>query len=129
MRRALIALAGLGLLGAAPAAPKQDPLAAELDGRVPGKPVDCVSSSFVDGPQIIDERTILYRESGRRVWRNDLPDACPGLQPNDVMVIEIYGSQICRNDHFRAYPRGTSIAGATCRFGKFTPYDKPAKAK
>ncbi|MES2097245.1 MAG: DUF6491 family protein [Pseudomonadota bacterium] len=130
VRPLLIATAVLALAGAAtPASPRDDDLARELAGRTAGKTQDCVDTSRVGGPQIIDDRTILYRESGRRVWRNDLPDSCPGLRPNDTMVIELYGSQYCRNDHFRSYSAGDSIPGAMCRLGTFTPYDKPAKVK
>jgi len=130
MRIVLIPIAALGLLGAAaPAAPREDTLASALAGRVAGTPVDCVENSRLDGPQIIDKKTLIYRESGRRIWRNDLIGECPGLQPMDTLVVEIFGSQLCRNDHFRALTPGIRIPGPICRLGKFTPYDKPAKAK
>lgn len=125
MRALLIAVAALGLLGAAPA-PKQDTLASELEGRVAGKAVECVDKSRLDGPQIVDG-ALIYRESGRRIWRNDPIDGCPGMRSGDTMVIEIWGSQLCRNDHFRTFAPGSSIPGAICRLGSFTPYDKPAK--
>lgn len=128
MRPLLIATAMLALVGAAaPASSRDDDLASALAGRTAGKPQDCVNTSRVDGPQIIDDHTIIYRESGRRIWRNDLPDFCPGLRPNDTIVIEVYGGQYCRDDHFRSYTAGGSIPGAICRLGSFTPYDKPAK--
>jgi hypothetical protein len=130
MRIVLIPIAALGLLGAAaPAAPRQDTLGEVLAGRVAGKPVDCVEKSRLDGPQVIDEKTLIYRESGRRIWRNDLIGACPGLEPTDTLIVDIYGGQLCRNDHFRALTPGLTIPGPYCRLGKFTPYDKPAKAK
>lgn len=130
MRIVLIPIAALGLLGAAaPAAPRKDALAEALAGRVAGKPVDCVEHSRLDGPQIIDEKTLIYRESGRRIWRNDLIAACPGLRPMDTLVVDVFGSQLCRNDHFRSVSPGMTIPGAICLLGKFTPYDKPAKAK
>ncbi len=130
MRILMIPIAALTLLGAAaPASQREDPLKRELGDRVPGKTVDCVGASFVDGPQIVDERTILYRESGRRIWRNDLPEACSGMRPLDTVVIEVWGSQLCRNDRFRAVSPGESIPGRFCRLGKFTAYDLPAKGK
>ena len=130
MRIMLIPLAALGLLGAAaPAAPRQDELASALAGRVAGTPVDCVEKTRLDGPQVIDQKTLIYHESGRRIWRNDLIGTCPGLQPTDTLIIDIYGGQLCRNDHFRALTPGLTIPGPYCRLGKFTPYDKPAKAK
>lgn len=128
MRGLLIPIVALGLVGAAaPAAQHRDALADALAGRVAGRPVDCVEKSRLDGPQIIDEKTLIYRESGRRVWRNDLIGRCPGLSPMDTLIVDIYGSQLCRNDHFRALEPGMRIPGPYCRLGPFTPYDKPPK--
>ena len=99
-------------------------LAEALKDRVAGEPVDCISLSGVDGPQIIDKDTLLYRETGRTVWRNELPATCPGLSNGDTLIVEVHGSQLCRNDHFRALTPGASIPSGVCRFGKFTPYRK-----
>jgi len=130
MRIVLIPIAALGLLGAAaPAAPRQETIESALAGRVAGKPVDCVDHSRLDGPQVIDDKTLIYRESGRRIWRNDLIGVCPGLKPMDTLIVDVFGTQLCRNDHFRALTPGLSIPGPYCRLGKFTPYDKPAKGK
>lgn len=130
MRTILIPIAALGLFGAAaPAAPRQDTAESVLAGRIAGKPVDCVDKSRLEGPQIIDAKTLIYHESGNRLWRNDLIGVCPGLQPMDTLIVDIYGTSLCRNDHFRAVTPGLTIPGPYCRLGNFTPYDKPAKAK
>lgn len=99
-------------------------LSRELAGRTAGEPTDCIDASAVEGPQIIDNKTILYRQSGKTVWRNDLDGACPGLAPMNTMVIELHGSQICRHDRFRVLEPGSTIPGAVCMMGKFTPYRK-----
>lgn len=99
-------------------------LADALKGRTAGEPVDCINSSFAQGPQIIDEDTLLYRESGRTVWRNELPASCPSMRPMDTLIVEMHGSQLCRNDRFRVIDSGSSIPSAYCRFGKFVPYRK-----
>lgn len=98
-------------------------LADALKDRVAGEPTDCVSTSGLDGPQIIDRKTILYR-SGGRVWRNELAAECPGLSPFDTIIVELHGSQVCRNDRFRTVDPGSQIPGPTCLFGKFTPYTR-----
>ena len=123
MRYTLIPVVLAGFAGAAaPAAQREkDPLA----GRIAGKAVDCVGQTQLGGPDIVDNRTILYRQSLRRIWRNDLPAACAGLRPNTTLIVEIYGSQLCRNDHFRTRDAGSIIPGPICRLGKFTPYDLP----
>jgi hypothetical protein len=101
----------------------QHDLAEALKGRVAGKPSDCISDSQVSGPQIIDDHTLLYRE-GSRVWRADLTSSCPGLDPYDTVIVELHGSQLCRNDQFRAVSPGSHIPGPYCRFARFTPYSR-----
>lgn len=136
MARWLIAAAA-GLFLAAPALSgiatgTSDNSAAAIDqllaGRVAGKPQDCVALSRIDGPQIIDHQTLLYTQSGRRVWRNDLPSACPGLHADDIVIVEAFGANLCRGDHFRTVSRSGSIPSAPCRLGIFTPYDKAKPA-
>ncbi|CUS44082.1 MAG: hypothetical protein V4610_05185 [Pseudomonadota bacterium] len=95
-----------------------------LAGRTPGTPVDCIDRNFASGPQIIDGSTLLY-QSGRQVWRNDLEAQCPSLRPTSVLIIEAHGSQMCRNDLFRATESGSAVPGPICRLGRFTPYEKP----
>lgn len=99
-------------------------LAHELEGRTAGAPTDCISATGVQGPQIIDSDTILYRQVGRTVWRNELPSECRSLAPMSTIVVELHGGQICRNDRFRVIETGSSIPGPYCRLGKFTPYRK-----
>lgn len=124
MRLTAVVVLLAGLAGAAaPAATRDDPLA----GRVAGKPVDCVDQSRLGGPDIVDSRTILYRQSLKRIWRNDLSAACPNLRPMTTLIIDVYGSQLCDGDRFRAREPNSIIPGPYCRLGKFTPYDLPAK--
>ena len=111
-------------LGATREARAQRDLADALKDRVAGAPTDCISATHVDGPQIIDGRTLLYRDAGR-VWKADLVDACPGLDPYDTIVVELHGSQLCRNDPFRTVTPGLSIPSGICRFRRFVPYDRP----
>lgn len=98
-------------------------LARALEGRVAGKPADCISSMLGSGPQIIDSHTLLYRQ-GSRVWRNDLDGGCPGLDEGDTLIIEMHGPQLCRLDRIRVREPGSSIPGPTCSLGQFTPYTK-----
>jgi len=133
MRSLLLAVpAALALAGctassemqASQAAEAQKDLAAVLGDRVAGAPRDCISVTDSDGPQIIDDHTIVYKPLGRTVWRNDLGTSCPGLRPYTTLIVEVHGSQLCRNDRFRVLDPGSSIPNAYCMFGKFTPYEK-----
>lgn len=103
------------------AAKRDEPLA----GRVAGPPAQCIELSRVDGPTIIDTRTILYRQSGKRIWRAELSAACPSLEPFSTIIVDVYGNQLCHGDRFRVRSPNTSIPGGYCRFERFVPYDKP----
>ncbi|GHH14293.1 hypothetical protein GCM10008023_15850 [Sphingomonas glacialis] len=121
MIRGLLLVAALG--GATASDDAKD-LAKALLGRTPGKPETCVSPSRVGAPQVIGDHTLLYRD-GSRMWRNDLPDGCPGLDDDAIVVTEVYGGQLCRNDQFYTLERtGSTIPGPRCRLGSFVPWDK-----
>lgn len=115
---ARVAVALLALTAA-----RDDPLA----GRVPGPATDCIDLDRVDGPDIRDARTILYRQNRGRIWRADLAAACRSLQPFSTIVVEVYGRRLCRNDRFRVRTPDSTILGGYCRFGAFTPFDLPPR--
>ncbi|MES2059145.1 MAG: hypothetical protein V4564_24600 [Pseudomonadota bacterium] len=100
-------------------------LSQELAGRIPGTPTDCIDLSRVDGPMIVDMRTILYRQSGKRIWRMDVGDTCPALREDMLLVVKPSDSRLCRNDTFQALDRDTKAPGISCRIGQFVPYDRP----
>ena len=100
-------------------------LAEALDGyAATGKTSDCVQPRNVSGPQIIGNTTLLYREGGARIWRNDVIGNCPSLREGQTVITEIKGGQLCRNDLFRTIEPGTSIPSAYCRLGNFTEYKR-----
>jgi hypothetical protein len=120
IRRALALAALLPLAAAA----DRDP----LEGRIAGKPVNCIDAQTYQ-PSIVDSRTILYRSTNRRIYRTGPVGNCPSLEPLSTLVVDLYGSQLCRNDRFRVVSPGISIPSAYCRFSDFTPYDLPPKRR
>lgn len=124
MRRAAAPL----LLATLAAAPADTPdVAKALAGRTAGAAVNCVDLSQIQGPQIVDATTILYRQSGRRVWRTGPVGACPALRPIATLIVQVYGGQLCRNNRFQVLDANSTIPSGYCRFTRFTPYDKPPK--
>lgn len=117
-RLLLVAALSLALLAA-----KSDPLA----GRVAGPPQQCIDPSFADGPEVTDNGLIIYRENGRRWWVTRPVGKCPSLRPYTTLIIERWGSQLCRNDQFRTREANDIIPSAYCRFDQFVPYTKPGK--
>lgn len=117
-----VALAMLAM-GAATTSDTRD-LDKALAGRSPGKAETCLSSSRQLTPQAVNDHVLLYRD-GPRIWRNDLPAACPGLDDDAVIVTEIRGGQLCRNDSFYTLQRGgIAIPGPRCRLGVFVPWSR-----
>lgn len=102
-------------------------LDAALAGRIAGKPQDCVEQSRVQGPERIGTRELIYRQTAGRIWRNTLPQSCAPVRGNDVLVVESFGAQLCRNDRFRLVNRDSLFGGGYCYLGAFTPYDRPKR--
>ncbi|MGL5838651.1 MAG: DUF6491 family protein [Sphingorhabdus sp.] len=100
-------------------------LAKELDGKVSGEPQNCISTFSNSNFIRISDDTLLYRESGRLVYKNRLRSACPGLaRDNDIIVTERFSSQLCRGDLIRLVDRTSGIPGPVCSLGEFVPYRK-----
>ncbi|OHD03934.1 MAG: hypothetical protein A2885_20895 [Sphingopyxis sp. RIFCSPHIGHO2_01_FULL_65_24] len=111
--------------------PKQaKTLEKQLAGKIPGEPVRCLSSSGTYDTIRVSDNILIYRQSGRLVYRNDLKGSCPGLgRDSDIMVIRQFGSSTCSGDFFHLVDRSSGIRGPTCVLGDFVPYRKPAGDK
>jgi hypothetical protein len=100
-------------------------LAKELDGKTPGKPVNCISDFQGTNVIRISDDILLYRVSGNLVYKNNLRSTCPGLaRDNDIIVSEQFSSQKCRGDLLRLVDRTSGIQGPVCSLGEFVPYRK-----
>ncbi len=99
----------------------------ELGGKVAGEPVSCIPSTSSSTQTIrVSDSVLLYRVSGRLVYKNDLRSSCPGLaRDNDVIVSRVSGTGPCRGDIIRLVDRASGIGGASCSLGSFTPYRTP----
>ncbi|WP_246156454.1 DUF6491 family protein [Sphingorhabdus profundilacus] len=100
-------------------------LTKELSGKVAGEAVNCISDFNGANVIRISDDILLYRVSGRLVYKNTLRGGCPGLaNDNDVIVTEQFGSQKCRGDLIKLVDRTTGIQGPVCSLGEFVPYRK-----
>ena len=109
MRRLIsIALAAAALSTApAAAAPRLAPeaqLAKELDGRVAGEPVSCITLHNIRSSRIIDRTESLDS------W--------------DVLVTRPFGSQLCNIDVVELYDSSSRMQSGVVFLGEFVPYRK-----
>lgn len=98
-----------------------------LDGRVAGKPVDCINLSSVSSSQIIDGRAIVYRVGGR-LYVNEPRSGADRLDDDDVMVTRTFGSQLCSIDTVHLVDSTSRFPRGFVQLGKFVPYTKPKPA-
>lgn len=119
MKIALIGIAcAVGLLAAVPSAYADQPAHNDV----------CLNAGDIDHYSYPDDKTILFHMNGGkvRIWRNDLPRACPGLKFEQGIALEIRGGMICSNMQVvYVLHRWTP-----CFLGAFTPYTpspKPAE--
>lgn len=127
--RAWMCLAPVMLAGEPPRLTEKqaDRLEAALEGKVAGEPVNCVTRYPGASLTAISESVLLYRVSGRLIYRNDLIGGCTGLGRGDTLIIKPTGSQYCRGDIARSADLAIGSITGGCALGSFTPYRTPGR--
>ena len=129
MRKFLTLLIGSALLGAAPAAaagPRLSPeaeLAREIEGRVAGTPVDCVTLSRIRSSRIISRTAIVY-DAGSTIYVNRPRGGAESLDHWDTLVIRPFGGRLCSVDTVDLYDSGSRMQTGFVSLGDFVPYRK-----
>ncbi len=103
-------------------------LASALDGKVAGKPVNCVSSFQGSNLRAIGNNTLVYKVSKKLTYRNNLLGTCNGLSFGDTLVLKVFGSQYCRGDIAQVVDLQSGALTGSCALGDFVPYTAPASA-
>lgn len=91
--------------------------------RVVGEPVSCLQLTSFRSTEIRDDWTIDFIGTGGRVWRNTLPNKCPGLKSADAFTYATSLSQLCNVDIITVLNNfgGNLQRGAGCGLGQFVP--------
>lgn len=118
----------LGLLLALPAFAQNDPDAAAGESAAAAEdfdrtPVKCVSVNRIRQTEIIDERTVLFRMSGNRIYRNELAVSCPRLVQEKRFSYDVHVNRLCDTDYITVLEYwGTQLReGPSCGLGMFYP--------
>jgi hypothetical protein len=89
------------------------------EARPVGAPLDCIALSRIDRTRILDSRTIDFHMRGREVYRNRLPNECPGLAFEDSFTYRTSLGRLCSVDLIAVNRSGGGPAGPTCALGPF----------
>jgi hypothetical protein len=120
LRAALLSPAVLSLAllaAAAPAADRRMPAATPA-----GKPVSCIPLSQIRETRVRNDRTIDFVMRGRaRVYRNVLPNSCPGLGFEQRFSYATSLSRLCSVDIITVLFQSPVQRGASCGLGPFQP--------
>lgn len=128
-----VALAGVALLtgtGAVQAKPREtgeQRLAKRLEGRVAGRPVNCLTQAERDNVEIIDKTALIYG-SGRTIYVNR-PRYPNSLDSNAILVTRIHGSQLCKLDLVRLRDRASNMSYGFVTLEQFVPYTRVPGAR
>lgn len=128
MRAILCLFGGILMAAALPAqAARPDPearIVKALDGRKPGKPVDCIPLRQIQSTQIFERTAILYKVGS--VWYLNRPESGANfLDRDDILVTNTHSSQLCRIDIVRLMDSSSHFPSGSLGLGKFVPYTKP----
>jgi len=130
-RSFFILLSGALLAGTAAQAKQPTPdeqLARAIEGRVAGKPKDCLSQRDIRSSRIIDRKAIIYETSGGTIYVNIPDSGAASLRRDYVLVTNTHSDQLCSVDIVRLFDSGSRMPAGSVGLGKFVPYTKPAKA-
>jgi hypothetical protein len=121
--------AGLMTAGVAQAATgttkAQARLTKALEGRIAGKPIDCIFQNQIRSSEIIDRTAILYTV-GRTIYVNTPPSGADFLNSGDILVTDTHSSQLCSVDSVKLLDQSSRMMRGSVGLGQFVPYAKPA---
>jgi hypothetical protein len=91
-----------------------------------GEAKDCIGLTQIRSTKVIDDRTIDFKMSGGKVYRNTLPFSCPSLGYEERFSYRTSLNQLCSVDTIRVLNDfgGRLQEGAGCGLGKFQPVQK-----
>lgn len=123
----LLAGAALALTGTAASAEtlverNEAKLARMLEGRTAGEPVSCITTPRTNKLEVIEKVGVVY-DAGDTIYvaRPSHPNQ---LGRSDVVVIQRFGSQLCKTDVTRTIDRMSGHVSGAVFLSDFVPYTK-----
>ncbi|MEO7248017.1 MAG: hypothetical protein ABIW31_06145 [Novosphingobium sp.] len=112
-------------LQAKPKLTPQQQLDKLLEGRVAGKPTSCISLSDSHDTRVLDGTAIVYG-FGNTIYVNRTTHP-QSLDSDDVQVVRITGSELCRLDIIQLHDRSMGMWRGFVGLEDFVPYRRVPK--
>ena len=112
----------------APNYQREQHLAQWLNGLAPSGPrQDCLASYHQKEMTIVDNSTILFRDSPDHVWVQKTQSACSPLAgPGPyALLTRSTMSSLCSGDIAQVVETGSGMIVGSCVIGEFQPYSRP----
>jgi hypothetical protein len=121
------ALAGCSTTAQPPAmrsAENQAQLQRLLAGKVAGPPVSCLPNTRADDMTVIDEDTVVFRQSGNRVYVGHMAGGCSmlGHAGYALLTKQLGSSGLCHGDIATVVDTHNGFTVGSCVIGDFVPY-------
>lgn len=102
----------------------QQQYATLLAGKVAQAPMTCLPSYRATDMIRIDDDTLVFRDSSRRVYVNHMRGPCSGLasSSNALVTREFTGPGPCSGDIARVVETMSHMTVGSCAWGEFVPY-------
>ncbi|MEP3225652.1 MAG: hypothetical protein ABJO01_06735 [Parasphingorhabdus sp.] len=96
-----------------------------------GEPKTCIRRNFIRSTNVIDDRTIDFKMRNGDIFRNALPNRCPGLGFEEAFSYRTSTNRLCNVDIIRVLDNtaGRIDTRAACGLGKFQEITKTKRKK
>lgn len=101
----------------------EEALARALEGRAPGKPVDCIWLRRVRDSRVIDGTAIIFNVGGV-LYVNKPASGGELLSDSKALLIRMQTSELCRGQAIQLFDPGANILAGFETLGEFVPYRK-----
>ncbi len=96
-----------------------------LAGKAAGEPVNCLPSWQSDDMVVVDDNTVVFRDSSRRVYVNTFSSGCSNLGSGwYTLVTRRTGGSLCSGEIAQVVDLNSGMTVGSCSFGEFVPYTR-----
>ena len=97
-----------------------------LAGKTAGAPVSCLPSWKADDMIVVDDNTVVFRDSSNRVYVNNFRGGgCSNLGSGwYTLLTRRTGGSLCSGEIAQVIDVNTGMTVGSCSFGEFVPYTR-----